>query len=53
MSEAEIVQLIKEEKNRYAREWRAKNPDRVKAANRKYWLKKISERLASEEGGKS
>ena len=31
------------ERNRYAREWRAKNKDKVREANRRYWEKKASE----------
>ena len=42
--------LIREEKNRYHREWYAKNKDKVKAANKRYWLKKLA---ASEQSGEN
>lgn len=45
MTEKEIQELVKNERNRYAREWRAKNPDRVQANNRRYWEKRAMKRL--------
>ena len=47
MNEKEIQELIREERRRYAREWRAKNPDKVKAACQRYWKKKALERQAA------
>ena len=32
--------LAAEARNAYAREWRAKNPDKVKKNNANYWLRK-------------
>ena len=32
-----------EERRKYQNEWRAKNKDRVKEYNRRYWLKKAAE----------
>ena len=29
----------------YHRKWRAKNPDKVKAINKRYWLKKAKHEL--------
>lgn len=40
MTEEEIKRAIREEKNRQAREWRRKNPDKVRAQNERYWRKK-------------
>ena len=37
MNEKEIAELARIERNQYHREWRAKNPDKVKERNRKYW----------------
>lgn len=37
MTEKELAELARQERNKYHREWRAKNPDKVKARNRKYW----------------
>jgi hypothetical protein len=50
MTEQEIQKIIKEERNKYAKEWRAKNPDKVKANNERYWLRK-AEKLAAEREG--
>lgn len=38
-----MTEKAKMERNRYAREWRARNKDRVKEANRRYWEKKARE----------
>ena len=51
MSDKEIQELVKEERRRYAREWRAKNPEKVQAANRRYWEKKVMERMSAERTG--
>ncbi len=32
-----------QKKREYYRKWRAENPDKVRAANEKYWLKKAEE----------
>lgn len=36
-------------RNAYAKEWRRKNPDKVKAANARYWEKKAVEMKLAEE----
>lgn len=36
-------------RNAYAREWRKNNPDKVKAANARYWEKKAAEMKTVEE----
>ena len=50
----ELTELEKEEIKKahreYKREWRKNNPDKVKAANERYWLKKAAEKRAIEEG---
>ena len=48
MSEREIQELVREERRRYAREWRKKNPEKVRAANQRYWERKVKARLAAE-----
>ena len=35
----EQVELAREAKNRYQREWRARNRDRVRESNMRYWAK--------------
>ena len=37
-----LEQLAREERARYAREWRAKNRDRVRASNQRYWKKRAA-----------
>lgn len=37
--EQEVIRLAK---NAYNREWRKKNPDKVKAAQERYWSKKAA-----------
>ena len=48
MSEREFQELVREERRRYAREWRAKNPEKVKASNVRYWEKRVRERMLKE-----
>lgn len=36
------MKLAAEARNAYAREWRAKNPDKVRKNNANYWLRKAS-----------
>lgn len=44
---------VREARNAYAREWRAKNRDKIKQYNRNYWLKKAekNEQEVTKEGG--
>lgn len=49
MCEREIQELVREERRRYAREWRAKNPEKVKAANQRYWERRARERVSTED----
>ena len=51
MCEREIHELVREERRRYAREWRKKNPEKVRAANKRYWERKAL-RMAEEEATK-
>lgn len=44
-------ELIKQAKRAYKKEWRAKNKDKIKAANERYWLKK-AQRAQSEQAKK-
>lgn len=46
MTEKEII----EAKRAYFKEWRAKNKDKVKAMNKRYWAKR-AERIAIERKG--
>ncbi len=40
MTQKNLDAIAREERNRYAREWRAKNKDKVRETNRKYWEKR-------------
>lgn len=44
----ELEQKAREIKNKKAREWRAKNKDKVKEINHRYWLKKAREIIERE-----
>lgn len=44
----EIDEIIRKEKNLYQREWRAKNKDRVRVINRRYWKKRALKKLIEE-----
>lgn len=39
------------ERNRYMREYRAKNPDKVRAMNKKYWEKRAAKTAREKEDG--
>ena len=48
MAEQDIHEAARAERNRYQREWRAANKERVKAINARYWEKRVA-RLAAEQ----
>lgn len=48
MNEEQIMELVRRERNRYAKEWRKNNPEKVAANNRRYWQRKALERLERE-----
>ena len=37
----EILAEIREANRLYKKEWRKRNPDKVKASNERYWIKKV------------
>lgn len=43
------TEKARQAKNAYARAWRAKNPDRVKASNERYWLRRAEREAAAEQ----
>jgi len=45
MSDERIAELVRAEKNAYFRAWRAKNPEKVKAHNAKYWRKRAEKKM--------
>ena len=40
LMEKETMEMVKEAQRQYQREWRKKNPDKVKAISNRYWTKK-------------
>ena len=42
-------ELILAEQREYMRQWRAKNSEKVRANNRRYWLRRIEKRAEGEE----
>ena len=40
LTEKELQKLVRAVRAEYAREWRAKNPDKTKEYNRRYWERK-------------
>ena len=51
MTQKEIEAKAKELKREYARNWKKKNPDKVKAATDRYWEKKARKALECEKDG--
>lgn len=45
-----IEKLAKEERNAYYREWRAKNKDKVKAINKRYWENRAKNNVEKKQG---
>ena len=41
-AEHEFSEMARQARREYARAWRAKNPDRVRAINRRYWEKRAT-----------
>lgn len=48
MSNSNLEELAKQERLAYFKEWRAKNKDKVKQSNQKYWLRKAEQRKKEE-----
>ena len=48
ITDNEIKEMAREAHNAYQREWRAKNKDKVKASNERYWEKRVKRLLAEE-----
>lgn len=46
----EVEEMARKIRNQKVREWRAKNKDKVKEANKRYWEKKAREYLKQEKG---
>ncbi len=44
----QFQRIIREARREYFREWRRKNPDKVRAANQRYWERRAAKLQASE-----
>jgi len=49
MTQNEINEIVRAEKARYLREWRKAHPDKVRAANKRYWVKRAAKIVAERE----
>ena len=49
MDELEMMKAAREAHNAYNREWRKKNPEKVKAAQQRYWIKKVEQMKREQE----
>lgn len=49
MASQEIDTAARAAKNKYLREWRKNNPEKVKAAANRYWAKKAAQAETKEE----
>lgn len=45
----DMQELKREARRKYAREWRKRNPEKVQAAQERYWAKKAAEIAAKRE----
>lgn len=51
MTERQIKKAIADERNAYMREWRKKNPDKVKEANKRYWRRRAEKKQEADTSG--
>ena len=49
MTDAGLREIARQERNRYFREYRARNPEKVKETNRRYWAKRAAKHSAEKE----
>ena len=49
----EQLELAREAKNRYQREWRARNRDRVRESNLRYWAKSAAAEKEDADGSEN
>lgn len=49
MAEITLEERAREERREYYRQWRAKNPDKVKENNRRYWEKRAAKKDQAEQ----
>lgn len=50
MADAKLTDAARDARNAYQRAWRAKNKDKVRENNQRYWAKKAAEMAVSDKG---
>jgi len=50
LTDEQLEELAREKQREYLREWRKRNPDKVKEYNKRYWRKKALEMLKENKG---
>lgn len=50
MTEQEVKEKARQERNKYYREYRAKNKERIAEINRKYWERRARKQESEREG---
>ncbi len=48
MTEQQMQDKARQERNSYQRQWRARNKERVKAINARYWAKRARQKIEEE-----
>lgn len=49
MAEMTLEERVREERREYFRQWRAKNSDKVKENDRRYWEKRVTMKAQAEQ----
>ena len=49
LTDEQLEELAREKQREYLREWRKKNPDKVREYNKRYWKKKALEMLKEQQ----
>lgn len=49
MAEATLEEKAKEERREYFRKWRAKNKDKIRESNRRYWERRAAKKSSTEQ----
>ena len=52
MSAKNLEELAREAQREYNKEWRRKNPDKVRAKNERYWRRRAARLAAEKEAAK-
>ena len=50
LTDKQLEELAKEKQREYQREWRKKNPDKVKEYNKSYWERRALRELKENKG---